>query len=724
MPLIFRIVKGEPLTFLEGDDNLRYLEGLTISSSADFSNWTGSVLSQFAGTASLALTASYALNAGTTVDTGSLITTESFNAFTSSYYNDSSSFDQRISNISFDSSSLATTESFNNFTSSYYNDSSSFDQRINSISFDSSSLVTTESFNTFTSSYNTGSFTGSFTGDLIGTASYVNLLAGPGIIINGLEITSSVQTVNGIFPTNGNIPIALSATITGTSASLVSSGSGTTTGSLPDGLIWIISNDPTPANNGDVYIYSSGSVGAWYQVAPLDVAASDARYIKLDGANTPMTGDLNMGGNNINNVGTMNGTASFAISASWAPSVPVDLGEYTATSSFNAFTSSYNTGSFSGSFTGQLIGTASWANNAITASFALATAQGAASTFIATGSVSASVDISGSLFRVTSGSTQLLNIGFPPSAYGWTGIQWETTANGINLTPSLGVLRLGTLTGNSIVFTTNITDRWVIGSTGIFSPVLNNAYDIGTSTNRVRNVFAAGLDVSGSGRFTNGLTVSSSTGNIFTVTTGSTDVFAVSSSGVTTIATSGSSTTMQMSIDGGLYPTFNTAPNTIFIFKTQNNNRLKVGSEIIAEVPIILTTPSAGTSTPSLRLAGVTNMNLAAGISGSVTGSVVITTGSLVAQNGLIVTGSFTVHTGITEFQVLSTGTKIGNVVTDIHTVTGSLDISGSATITNVLTLPYQDPLPISPATGSIALSGSGATFVGMFVWTGTWTQI
>jgi hypothetical protein len=56
--------------------------------------------------------------------------------------------------------------------------------------------------------------------------------------------------------------------------------------------------------------------------------------------------------------------------------------------------------------------------------------------------------------------------------------------------------------------------------------------------------------------------------------------------------------------------------------------------------------------------------------------------------------------------------------------ITGSLEVSGSARITNVLTLPYQDPLPSSPATGSIALSGSGATFVGMFVWTGTWTQI
>jgi hypothetical protein len=50
----------------------------------------------------------------------------------------------------------------------------------------------------------------------------------------------------------------------------------------------------------------------------------------------------------------------------------VDLSGYTTTSSFNAFTSSYNTGSFSGSFVGSFNGTASWANNAQTASFVTA----------------------------------------------------------------------------------------------------------------------------------------------------------------------------------------------------------------------------------------------------------------------------------------------------------------------------------------------------------------
>jgi hypothetical protein len=86
MALIKRLVKGSPLTFQEGDDNLQYLEDLALSSSADFNNWTGSSSSQFAGTSSFAATASYAINAGagagfpfsgSAVITGSLLVTGS-----------------------------------------------------------------------------------------------------------------------------------------------------------------------------------------------------------------------------------------------------------------------------------------------------------------------------------------------------------------------------------------------------------------------------------------------------------------------------------------------------------------------------------------------------------------------------------------------------------------------------------------------------------------------
>ena len=69
-------------------------------------------------------------------------------------------------------------------------------------------------------------------------------------------------------------------------------------------------------------------------------------------------------------------------------------------------------------------------------------------------------------------------------------------------------------------------------------------------------------------------------------------------------------------------------------------------------------------------------------------GNVVIgktTANAILDVNGsTTISGSFTVITGsAVEFQVTNTGTKIGNAITDTHTVTGSLNISGSVTATN-----------------------------------------
>jgi hypothetical protein len=119
--------------------------------------------------------------------------TSSFNAFTSSYIQDSASFDTRI--LSNSSSIYILSGSFIGFSGSYVNDSSSFDTRIlanssslstfsgsyvlDSASFDmrilsnSSSIdLLSGSFDSFTQTYNTSSFTGSFTGSLFGTASW------------------------------------------------------------------------------------------------------------------------------------------------------------------------------------------------------------------------------------------------------------------------------------------------------------------------------------------------------------------------------------------------------------------------------------------------------------------------------------------------------------------------------------------------------------------------
>jgi hypothetical protein len=230
-------------------------------------------------------------------------------------------------------------------------------------SVDTSSFATTSSLNALTASVNSltaatssyvlNSYTSSMSVLLAQTSSFIQLISGPGIIINGLKITASVQSVNGVFPTNGNISTALTATITGTSASLVVSSSGTVTGSIPDGLVWIISGDPTPSNNGDTYIFASGSIGQWYPISTLDVAAGDARYLKLDASNDPMVGNLDMGSYNITNVGTLVGTASYAsqaLTASYASS---------ALSSSYALTASYALGAQAFPYTGSALVTGS-----------------------------------------------------------------------------------------------------------------------------------------------------------------------------------------------------------------------------------------------------------------------------------------------------------------------------------------------------------------------------
>jgi hypothetical protein len=55
--------------------------------------------------------------------------------------------------------------------------------------------------------------------------------------------------------------------------------------------------------------------------------------------------------------------------------------------------------------------------------------------------------------------------------------------------------------------------------------------------------------------------------------------------------------------------------------------------------------------------------------------------GKLDVNGNTIISGSLTVITGSAiELQILNTGVRIGNVVTDTHTVTGSLNVSGSIT--------------------------------------------
>jgi hypothetical protein len=126
--------------------------------------------------ASYALTASVALNANVNINTSSLVTTVSFNAFTASINSFTSSinaFTASYSTGSFTGSfigNLQGTASWatNSISSSF---ASTASYLLNTPTFNTSGLVTTSSFNAFTASINsfTSSYnTGSFTGSFTG----------------------------------------------------------------------------------------------------------------------------------------------------------------------------------------------------------------------------------------------------------------------------------------------------------------------------------------------------------------------------------------------------------------------------------------------------------------------------------------------------------------------------------------------------------------------------
>jgi hypothetical protein len=146
--------------------------------------------------------------------TGSFVLTSSFNAFTSSYYVDSASFNINISNnsssISLLSGSFKTTSgSFSTRITNLENFSSSLDAtfatdaELNAATASLSASISnlSSSFKVFSGSYNTGSFTGSFKGDgsqLTGIVSSKWTGSNPISRDGNVEITGSLNVTNGI----------------------------------------------------------------------------------------------------------------------------------------------------------------------------------------------------------------------------------------------------------------------------------------------------------------------------------------------------------------------------------------------------------------------------------------------------------------------------------------------------------------------------------------------
>lgn len=118
------------------------------------------------------------------------------------------------------------------------------------------------------------------------------------------DISGAIKSVNGNLPdSSGNV-----------SLSLVSVKSGVLTNRPTSGVIvgdmYVVSSDPTPANNGKFYIATSISPTVnWIEVTP-NLTASDSKFLQLTG------GTMN---------GTINVPASYTINVSRVPSNTVDV---------------------------------------------------------------------------------------------------------------------------------------------------------------------------------------------------------------------------------------------------------------------------------------------------------------------------------------------------------------------------------------------------------------
>lgn len=310
------------------------------------------------------------------------------------------------------------------------------------------------------------------------TADFVQIIAGQGVSVSGMVVTANVRTVNGVEADgNGNIPLSLGTVVTGDSASLVVSSSGAITASIANATVWIISGDATPANNGDAYIFKSGSAGQWLTIAPLDQAAGDARYARK---NLVAVQPLTSSNASLATLALTANTASYVITAQTASYVLQATSASFATVASQATTASYVTGSIHDSTNPALS-----SSYALTASYALNSGGGGGgSAFPYTGNAV----ITGTL-SVSNGITGII------TSASKTYVEPTNTSANFNIlfTDVTSTYPVGAYTAPKYTTSTNFSYN---PDTGLFK-VLSVAQ--GTNTNAGLGAFAGGQGTSALG---------------------------------------------------------------------------------------------------------------------------------------------------------------------------------------------------------------------------------
>ena len=291
---------------------------------------------QFVGTASFAETASYALNAGgATFDTGSLLTTASATTNVLTFTKgDASTFDITVQTGSIPAGTVSSSaqtianlpagtvsssaQTVANLPSGTISGSEQLPADIVSSSAQTIANLSGTDIISSSAQLPAGVVSSSAQVSDITASSIINAATssiaqaneivftkGDGSTFSIIQDTSSfVQTVNAIAPdANGNVSTTLTATRTGTSASMLAYSS---SGLFVDGEIWVVAgqsgSDPLAGSgsNGKSFIFVSSS-GQLSQLASVDQPAYDARYVFKFG--DTMTGQLILAANPSNVLG-------------------------------------------------------------------------------------------------------------------------------------------------------------------------------------------------------------------------------------------------------------------------------------------------------------------------------------------------------------------------------------------------------------------------------------
>lgn len=269
------------------------------------------------------------------INTGSLATTASLNSFTSSYYQDSSSFNNRINVISSSEGSI-NTGSFVQ-TSSYQIDSSSFNTHIGNVFSSQSNYLSTSSYQADSSSFNSriNSVTGSGninTGSLLLTSSFNNYTSSVSNTFGQYETTSSYQTDSASFNSRIN---SITGSNINTGSFLLTASFNSYTASNASQSLNIFSSQSNYTSTASFALYSSSllnTLGQYHTTASylLDSSSFNTRINSITGS----------GGNTGSLLQTSSFNAFTSSNAIQLANIYASESNYTATSSFNTYTSS------------------------------------------------------------------------------------------------------------------------------------------------------------------------------------------------------------------------------------------------------------------------------------------------------------------------------------------------------------------------------------------------